>query len=210
MTGMFTVTGRVSSLKEDSMSVDLTTDYLQGLETISTLQMSSYAAKGLMEEQQNVVTEAAKDTYISSVTTDDELIPSGTYSDIMEIMKASKAAESETDAAEDFATTMGQLVSGSEEQSETASETTSVGTVSAGAASSGGSGSTSDSSETVTEIVQGQDGSLYEKTTVTASDGTETITMTKIADAPKKPMELQMMVAEMGTIQNAVESEDET
>ena len=55
--------------------------------------------------------------------------------------------------------------------------------------SSGSGGSSSSDSDTTTEMIRQPDGSIYLKTTTTNSDGTSTVTLTKIADGGAGSME---------------------
>ena len=55
--------------------------------------------------------------------------------------------------------------------------------------SSGSGGSSSSDSDTTTEMIRQPDGSIYLKTTTTNSDGTTTVTQTKIADGGAGSME---------------------
>ena len=83
-----------------------------------------------------------------------------------------------------------------------ASQTASQASVSAGtqgtsdatqgtsqASGSSGSGNSSSDSDTTTEMIRQPDGSIYLKTTTTNSDGTSTVTLTKIADGGAGSME---------------------
>ena len=54
---------------------------------------------------------------------------------------------------------------------------------------SGSGGSSSSDSDTTTEMIRQPDGSIYLKTTTTNSDGTSTVTLTKIADGGAGSME---------------------
>lgn len=58
-----------------------------------------------------------------------------------------------------------------------------------GSSGSGGSSSSSSDSDTTTEMIRQPDGSIYLKTTTTNSDGTSTVTLTKIADGGAGSME---------------------
>ena len=55
--------------------------------------------------------------------------------------------------------------------------------------SSGSGGSSSSDSDTTTEMIRQPDGSIYLQTTTTNSDGTSTVTLTKIADGGAGSME---------------------
>jgi hypothetical protein len=199
------------------MGVNLSTDYLHALETMNTIQtgnmqqnMQALSALPAVDTSQN------KDSYVSTVGTTQEAMPSETYGYIMEMIRAGKQTAGEEASAptdEDFQEMIEQLKEAQEsassatatQETETASDTAATETASTGTATASTTGadatttqtsaadsssgtssdSSSNSSGTTVEILIGQDGSIYEKTTTTDADGKETVTITKIADAPK-------------------------
>lgn len=172
------------------MEIESLSSYLAALQAQSLYQTTS------TQQQQNTSTTGTSDTdtYESTISSTQSAIPCDTYGDIMELIKANKQANGDAEGAptdEDFATALAQLTGSSDT---TSTESTGTEAVSAtdesSESSSSGSGSDSDSDDTTTtEIITLADGSIYLKTTTTAEDGTETVTMTKVSDGGNGGME---------------------
>lgn len=190
------------------MSLSLSTDYLQALEAISSLQMSNLqqnqSAASILAA--DTTSQPQKDTYVSGVDSTDTALPSDNYGYIMDLIKANRQAAGESASAPtdtDFETVLESLQNALNNLSENAasdgttdsvSETTAADSTAntaaaadtSSASGTSGTGSSSDSDQTTVELVIGQDGSIYEKTTTTAADGTETVSVEKVAEAPKR------------------------
>lgn len=141
------------------MTIESLRQRLNAIEAQSTLQRT-YTENSNQTTNANADTD--KDSYISTIKDSSAVVPSETYGNIMELIKATKQENSEDPNApteEDIASTNG-------------------------TSDSSGSGEKIES-DSVREYVVGPDGSIYLKITTTDSEGNETITMTKIADKPK-------------------------
>lgn len=163
------------------MTIESLRQRLNAIEAQSTLQRT-YSENS---NQTTTTTEDSdKDSYISTIEDPSAVIPSETYGNIMELIKATKQENGEDPNApttEDFNNILSQLSDSSLETSTVASEEESATTTSTSATS--GNSESSDS-ESIKEYVVGPDGTIYLKTTTTDSEGNETVTMTKIADKP--------------------------
>ena len=127
------------------------------------------------------------DSYVSSAGSSSSAIPSETYNNIMEIIKANKQASGESASAptdQEIEDALLTLKNNSSSDSGTAAETSSI--ASASGSSSSDSSSSDNSSDTETETVMGPDGSIYLRTTTTDDSGNETVTVTKLS-GPQMP-----------------------
>ncbi|WP_310602056.1 hypothetical protein [Anaerosporobacter sp.] len=128
-----------------------------------------------------------RDSYISSLNESSSVLPSETYGNIMELIKAAKQANGEEPNAptqEDFDNIINQLSSSSTQTSTVEADDEETIATTTGSSSTSGSSESSES-ETIKEYVVGQNGAIYLKVTTTDSEGNETVTMTKVADKPK-------------------------
>lgn len=166
------------------MTIESLRQRLNAIEAQSTLQRT-YSENS---NQTTTTTEGSdKDSYISTVEDPSAVIPSETYGNIMELIKAAKQENGEdpnAPTAEDFNNILSQLSDTSAVTSTVTSEEESTNTASTSAASGSSGNDESSDSESIKEYVVGPDGTIYLKTTTTDSEGNETITMTKIADKP--------------------------
>lgn len=168
------------------MTIESLKQRLNAIEAQSTLQRT-YSENS---NQTTATTEDSEgDSYISTLGDSSAVLPSETYGNIMELIKAAKQENREDPGApteDDFSAVLNQLSASSNEENSVDTEEDDATTTSTGGASgSSGSGESSES-ESVREYVVGSDGSIYLKITTTDSEGNETVTMTKISDKPKQ------------------------
>lgn len=145
------------------MDIQNLSKYLSAIETSSTAQAQSTGTNHLVQSlnpsSQN------QDSYISSASQMEDVLPSSTYESILDSLAAYKSSLAE-------------------EQSST-EEASSV----SGGGSANGNSDDSDTT-TVVEQYRGPDGSIYLKTTTTDSEGNETVTITKLGQGSQEsPLE---------------------
>lgn len=138
------------------------------------------------------------DSYVSSIgSSSSSSMPSETYNNIMEIIKANKQAAGESASAptdQEIEDVLSALNTDSSSSDSDTAETVSAS--SASGSSSSDSSSSDSSSDTETETVTGPDGSIYLRTTTTDEDGNETVTVTKLS-GPQMPPQDNRMSREM-------------
>jgi hypothetical protein len=138
------------------------------------------------------------DSYVSSIgSSSSSSMPSETYNNIMEIIKANKQAAGESASAptdQEIEDALSALDTDSSSSDSDTAETVSAS--SASGSSSSDSSSSDSSSDTETETVTGPDGSIYLRTTTTDEDGNETVTVTKLS-GPQMPPQDNRMSREM-------------
>lgn len=138
------------------------------------------------------------DSYVSSIgSSSSSSMPSETYNNIMEIIKANKQAAGESASAptdQEIEDVLSALDTDSSSSDSDTAETVSAS--SASGSSSSDSSSSDSSSDTETETVTGPDGSIYLRTTTTDEDGNETVTVTKLS-GPQMPPQDNRMSREM-------------
>ena len=179
---------------------ELTTLLNSGLysaNSTNTVSNTASSSNGSDENSQSTVTQSDfQDSYesiLSQLLARKDAIPSGTYANDMSEVNlyggktlVYQPLDGTTTADTDGTTATATTAAGTTATATTAtgSTTASEGTDASQKTSESGSSddSSDDSDSTTTELVQGQDGSIYLRTTTTSSDGTETVTMTKIAD----------------------------
>ena len=179
---------------------ELTTLLNSGLysaNSTNTVSNTTSSSNGSDENSQSTVTQSDfQDSYesiLSQLLARKDAIPSGTYANDMSEVNlyggktlVYQPLDGTTTADTDGTTATATTAAGTTATGTTAtgSTTASEGTDASQKTSESGSSddSSDDSDSTTTELVQGQDGSIYLRTTTTSSDGTETVTMTKIAD----------------------------
>ena len=169
------------------MTIESLRQHLNAIEAQSTLQSTLSNTVNQTVNDNSETSE--RDSYISSLDSQSTVMPSETYGNIMEMIKAAKQANGEYANAptdEDFTNILSQLSANSDDYSSlteeisSSSKSTQAESTSSTSTSSSGS-SESEDDETITETVVGPDGSIYLKTTTTNSEGEESVTMTKIA-----------------------------
>ena len=168
------------------MTIESLQQRLNAIEAQSTLQRT-------YTENSNQITPTTEDSdgdsYISTLGDSSAILPSETYGNIMEQIKAAKQENGENPSApteEDFSNVLSQLSASSNDANSVGSkEDVATEASTSGTSGSSGSGESSES-ESVREYVVGSDGSIYLKITTTDSEGNETVTMTKISDKPKQ------------------------
>ena len=158
------------------MKISDISQYLQAM----TLNNSCSNAADTAE---NTSSDTDLDSYVSSVGSSSSAMPSESYNNIMEIIKANKQAAGESASAptdQEIKDALSALNSSSDSSdSDTAAKTSST-------TSASDSSSSESSSDTETETVMGQDGSIYLRTTSTDENGNETVTVTKLS-GPQMP-----------------------
>lgn len=176
------------------MAVDLSSEYLKALQNMQSV----YSTNATSTSVQNLAsqdTESDKDSYVSKMKSSEEAMPSETYNNIMEIIKQNKMAAGESPSAPTDADFEEALAAYNTESTDASTTTAATGTESglgdaaddagnaqsASSASSSSQSSSTSQTQTTTEIVPGPNGALYEKTTTTSSDGTETVSMTLLS-----------------------------
>lgn len=195
---------------------ELTTLLNSGLysaNSTNTVSNTTSSSNGSDENSQSTVTQSDfQDSYesiLSQLLARKDAIPSGTYAnDMSEVnLYGGKTLVYQPLDGTTTADTDGTTATA------TGSTTASEGTDASQKTSESGSSddSSDDSDSTTTELVQGQDGSIYLRTTTTSSDGTETVTMTKIADGmpmdrPPLPPEAAVKGAESDASTDSAES----
>ena len=138
------------------------------------------------------------DSYVSSIgSSSSSSMPSETYNNIMEIIKANKQAAGESASAptdQEIEDVLSALNTDSSSSDSDTAET--VSAFSASVISATDSSPSDSSAETETETVTGPDGSIYLRTTTTDEDGNETVTVTKLS-GPQMPPQDNRMSREM-------------
>jgi len=163
------------------MEIESLTRYLAAMETQATT-IPNTAAQQTNASLGEASTDM--DTYESTISASTNAIPCDTYSDIMELIKATKQANGEAEGApteENFAAAIAQLTE-AEQNSENIQSSSESSQLSESSGDGSGSSSESEDSSTTTETVISPDGSVYLKTTTTSADGEQTVSITKISD----------------------------
>lgn len=168
------------------MTIESLQQRLNAIEAQSTLQRT-------YTENSNQTTTTTKDSdgdsYISTLGDSSAVLPSETYGNIMEQIKAAKQENGENPGApteEDFTDVLSQLSASSTEANSVDSEEDVATATSTSGTSGSSSSEESSESESVREYVVGSDGSIYLKITTTDSEGNKTVTMTKISNQPQQ------------------------
>lgn len=206
---------------------ELTTLLNSGLysaNSTNTVSNTASSSNGSDENSQSTVTQSDfQDSYesiLSQLLARKDAIPSGTYANDMSEVNlyggktlVYQPLDGTTTADTDGTTATTAAGTTTTGTTATGSTTASEGTDASQKTSESGSSddSSDDSDSTTTELVQGQDGSIYLRTTTTSSDGTETVTMTKIADGmpmdrPPLPPEAAVKGAESDASTDSAES----